>query len=75
MGCCSQLLGVDIYSFEQKLHHIARHVVLPQPPELGPGYHALQGDERIPPLLVINVQLPNYPACPCLAWKAWCQEF
>ena len=69
---CSVLLGVDIYSFEQKISHIARRVNLPEPPQLGPGYHALQGEQRIPPILVINVQLPTYSVQPtadlCTRW-------
>ena len=61
---CSVLLGVDIYSFEQKISHIARRINLPEPPELGPGYHTLRGSEKIPPMLVINVQLPTYAVRP-----------
>ena len=57
---CDSLAGVDIYSFEQKINHIARHVRLPQAPALGPGASALRQEEQIPPILVINVQLPIY---------------
>ena len=65
------LLGVDIYSFEQKISHIAKRINLPQPPKLGAGYHRLQGKERIPPLLVINVQLPTYTVrCCCSNMQA-----
>lgn len=59
-GCFYRLTGTDIYSFDQKIDHIARHVRLPDAPRLGPG--ALQGphEDQIPPILIINVQLPTY---------------
>ena len=61
-GACS-LAGVDIYSFEQKINHIARHVQLPDAPALGRGATEVPEHERIPPILVINVQLPIYSVC------------
>ena len=59
MSC--RLLGCDVYSFEFKINHIARHIRLPDAPSLGPAALALPPEERPPPLLVINVQLPMYP--------------
>ncbi|KAK9813897.1 hypothetical protein WJX73_003693 [Symbiochloris irregularis] len=59
-GSFYSLAGVDIYSFEQKINHIARHVRLPEAPQLGRGATELPENERIPPILVINVQLPIY---------------
>ena len=63
MLCCDRLAGVDIYSFDQKINHIARHVRLPDAPELGPGATRGPPAEHIPPILVINVQLPVYSVC------------
>ncbi|KAK9837141.1 hypothetical protein WJX81_005930 [Elliptochloris bilobata] len=56
-----RLLGCDVYSFEFKINHIARHIRLPEPPELGAAALALPPERRLPPLLVINIQLPMYP--------------
>ena len=60
MGPC-RLLGCDVYSFDFKIAHIARHIQLPAPPLLGPGAKCLSDAEQIPPLLVLNIQLPMYP--------------
>jgi hypothetical protein len=49
-------IGVDLFSFDFKLSHLARHVELPPPPPLGPAAAAA----RVPPLLIINLQLPAY---------------
>ena len=57
----SRLLGCDVYSFEFKINHIARHIRLPNGPALGPAALALPPEQRVPPLLVINIQLPMYP--------------
>ena len=62
-GLC-RLLGCDVYSFDFKLNHIARHIQLPSPPHLGPGAKSLPDAEQIPPLLVLNIQLPMYPVRP-----------
>lgn len=59
LGAC-RLLGADIYSFDFKIFHIAHHVQLPRPPVLGPKAQALPPHERLPPILVINLQLPMY---------------
>ncbi|RCV41385.1 hypothetical protein SEVIR_9G130400v4 [Setaria viridis] len=44
--------GVDVYLSPQKLNHISRFVQLPD----------IQLSSRLPPLLVVNVQVPLYPA-------------
>ncbi|XP_074577220.1 uncharacterized protein LOC141833635 [Curcuma longa] len=44
--------GVDVYFCQQKINHIARYVQLPIVNSLG----------KLPPLLVVNVQVPLYPA-------------
>lgn len=49
-----RLLGVDMYSFDFKLFHIAQHIQLPEIPQI--SVHS-----GLPPLLVINLQLPTYP--------------
>ncbi|PSC69289.1 plant F14N23-31 [Micractinium conductrix] len=56
-----RLLSVDVYSFDFKLFHIAQHVQLPEAPRLGPEALALPHDQQLPPLLIINLQLPWYP--------------
>ena len=59
-GAIYRIIGVDMYSFDTKLSHIAQHVELPTPPTLGPGAQALPADKQLPPLLIINLQLPTY---------------
>ena len=56
-----RLVNVDIYSFDFKLNHIAKHLSLPAAPRLGPGALDMPPEERLPPVLIFNVQLPNYP--------------
>ena len=56
-----RLVNVDIYSFDFKLNHIAKHMKLPAAPKLGPAALDMPPGERLPPVLVFNVQLPNYP--------------
>ncbi len=53
-----RLIGVDLWSFKQRVEHIAQYVQLPEPPELGPKAKSLPEHERLPPLLIINIQLP-----------------
>lgn len=55
-----RLLGADLYSFDFKIFHISQHVQLPKPPTLGMRAQALPPNQRLPPLLVINLQLPLY---------------
>lgn len=51
---------MDLYSFDFKLGHIAKHVQLPPAPQLG-DLSGVPREERLPPLLVVNIQLPDYP--------------
>lgn len=51
---------MDTYSFEFRLSHIAHHVQLPSPPAV-PSQAHLPREERLPPLIVINMQMPDYP--------------
>jgi hypothetical protein len=55
-----KLVGVDMYSSDRKLYHIAQHVELPAAPKLGPEALALPQNQRLPPLLIINLQFPTY---------------
>lgn len=54
------MLDVDAYSFDFKLMHIAKHVQLPAPPTL-PSQAHLPREDRLPPLIVVNMQMPDYP--------------
>ena len=51
-----------MYAFDFKLAHIAQHVLLPAVPVV-PDQSHLPTEEQIPPLLVVNIQLPGYPVC------------
>jgi len=55
-----RLIGVDMYSFDFKLFHIAQHVELPTAPTLSAAAQVLPKNQRLPPLLIINMQLPLY---------------
>lgn len=55
-----RLLDVDLYSFDFRLGHIAKHVQLPPLPALGDQSHVPR-EQRLPPLLIVNIQLPEYP--------------
>ena len=55
-----RFIAADLYAFDFKLSHIAKHVLLPPVPNV-PDQSHLPADEQLPPLLVINIQLPGYP--------------
>ncbi|KAL6780874.1 hypothetical protein ACKKBG_A08815 [Auxenochlorella protothecoides x Auxenochlorella symbiontica] len=55
-----RLLGADLFSFDQKIHNIAHHIDLPAPPRVSAAHSALPPEERLPLILIINLQLPSY---------------
>lgn len=66
-----RLAAVDMFSFEGKRFHIAQHVTLPCAPKPGGAAGVL------PPLLIINLQLPSYQvrlpiACVCRVYRLTC---
>ena len=64
-----RFIAADLYAFDFKLSHIAKHVLLPPAPNV-PDQSHLPADEQIPPLLVVNIQLPGYPVRGTLEFRS-----